>query len=54
MSGLERSLVDRVGLDRVESFVDRVLSLDNLVDSSAMLRARGRPGNAPPLAGFPT
>jgi stage V sporulation protein R len=46
-----RALIDRVGLDPVESFVDRVLSLDNLVDSSALLRARGRPGNAPPLDG---
>jgi stage V sporulation protein R len=46
-----RALIDRVGLDPVESFVDRVLSLDNLIDSAAMLRARGRPGNAPPLDG---
>ena len=49
-----RSLADQVGLDAVESFVDRVLSIDNLIDAGAMLRARGRPGNAPPLEGGAT
>jgi len=44
-----RGIADRVGLDAVESFIDRVLSLDNLVDSGALGRARAASGNAPPL-----
>jgi stage V sporulation protein R len=46
-----RALADRHGRAEVESFVDRVLSLDNLVDAGAMSRARRVPGNAPPLDG---
>jgi stage V sporulation protein R len=44
-----RMLSDQVGVEVVESFIDRVQSLDNLVDLGATARARGRPGNAPPL-----
>ena len=44
-----RTLADRHGRAEVEAFVDRVLSLDNLVDAGAMGRARYIPGNAPPL-----
>ncbi len=44
-----RGLADRVGLEAVESFIDVVQSLDNLVDAGALGSARGRPGNAPPL-----
>ncbi|HTE05734.1 MAG TPA: SpoVR family protein, partial [Planctomycetota bacterium] len=43
------ALADRFGRDEVETFIDRVLSLDNLVDSAILSRARGRHGNAPPL-----
>jgi stage V sporulation protein R len=43
------ALADRHGRDEVESFIDRVLSVDNLVDASALSRAKGRPGNAPGL-----
>ncbi|MGQ0553731.1 MAG: SpoVR family protein [Planctomycetota bacterium] len=46
-----RSLSDQVGEEPVEAFIDQVLSLDNLIDAGAMARARGRPGNAPPLEG---
>ncbi len=46
-----RALGDRHGMERVESFIDRVHSVDNLVDHGALDRARGRPGNAPPLDG---
>ena len=46
-----RALSAAVGQDAMESFIDRVLSLDNLVDPGALRRARGRPGNAPPLDG---
>jgi stage V sporulation protein R len=44
-----RSITDEVGLETVESFIDTVQSVDNLVDHGALSRARGRPGNAPPL-----
>ncbi len=44
-----RSLADRFGLEAVESLIDRVASLDNMVDAGAMAWARGHPGNAPPL-----
>ncbi|MDG2150024.1 MAG: SpoVR family protein [Planctomycetota bacterium] len=44
-----RALSDRHGMEVVESFIDRVHSLDNLVDHGAMARARGQHGNAPPL-----
>lgn len=44
-----RAASDAHGLDDVETFIDRVHSIDNLVDSGAMAHARGRPGNAPPL-----
>jgi stage V sporulation protein R len=44
-----RTLSDEVGHDPVEDFIDRALSLDNLVDASALLRGRDTPGNAPPL-----
>jgi len=44
-----RTLIDEHGLDEVESFIDAVQSLDNLVDLGTMSRARGQPGNAPPL-----
>ncbi len=44
-----RTISDRYGIDAVETFIDRIHSIDNLVDSGAMARARGRPGNAPPL-----
>jgi len=47
-----RVLSDQVGMEKVEDFIDRVQSLDNLVDPGAMDRARGRPGNAPPLEPF--
>ncbi len=43
------ALADRFGRDEVESFIDRVLSVDNLVDASSLGRSRGRPGNAPSL-----
>jgi stage V sporulation protein R len=46
-----RSICDAIGIEPVESFIERVLSLDNLIDGTALLRARGRPGNAPPLDG---
>lgn len=46
-----RALSDRYGMDAVEAFIDRVHSVDNLVDHGAMDRARGRHGNAPPLDG---
>ncbi len=49
-----RALADVHGHDAVESFIDRVHSVDNLIDASALLRARGRPGSAPPLDGPPT
>jgi len=42
-------LQGRYGVDAVESFIDKVDSIDNLVDAGALGRARGRPGNAPPL-----
>ena len=48
-----RSLADRHGVELVEGFIDRVQSVDNLIDVSALARARGRPGNAPPLEGPP-
>ncbi len=44
-----RTLADAHGRDVVEDFIDRVLSLDNLVDAGTLARGRGRPGNAPPL-----
>ena len=44
-----RTLCDAHGLEEVEGFIDRVQSLDNLVDHGALGRARGLPGNAPPL-----
>ncbi|MCB9897266.1 MAG: SpoVR family protein [Planctomycetes bacterium] len=44
-----RALADEHGFEVVEDFIDRVLSIDNLVDPGAMARAAGRPGNAPPL-----
>lgn len=44
-----RALSDRHGMEVVEAFIDRVHSVDNLVDHGAMARARGRHGNAPPL-----
>jgi stage V sporulation protein R len=44
-----RTLMDHHGLEVVEDFVDIVLSVDNLLDVGAMGRARGQPGNAPPL-----
>jgi stage V sporulation protein R len=44
-----RSLADRHGVTTVESFIDVVLSVDNLIDAGAMSRGRGHPGNAPPL-----
>lgn len=46
-----RELAAAHGQDALESFIDRVHSLDNLVDAGALRRARGRPGNAPPLDG---
>jgi len=46
-----RTLIDEQGLEPVESFIDTVQSLDNLVDTGALSRARGKPGNAPPLDG---
>ena len=46
-----RTLADRWGVDAVEGFIDRVQSVDNLIDVSALARARGKPGNAPPLEG---
>ena len=48
-----RGLADRHGVEAVEGFIDRVQSVDNLIDVSALARARGRPGNAPPLDGPP-
>lgn len=48
-----RTLADQCGVELVESFIDRVQSVDNLIDVSALARARGRPGNAPPLEGSP-
>lgn len=44
-----RHLADVHGIEPVEDFIDSVQSLDNLVDIGAMGRARGKPGNAPPL-----
>jgi stage V sporulation protein R len=44
-----RAISETVGQDTVEAFIDRVLSVDNLLDASALRRARGKPGNAPPL-----
>ena len=44
-----RAIAAEQGAGAVEDFLDRVHSLDNLVDPSALRRARGRPGNAPPL-----
>ena len=44
-----RSLADQRGMELVEGFIDVVQSIDNLIDVSALARARGRPGNAPPL-----
>jgi stage V sporulation protein R len=44
-----RTLSDSHGRDEVEAFIDRVLSLDNLVEPGMLARARGQPGNAPPL-----
>ena len=46
-----RALGGQVGQEAMETFIDRVLSIDNLVDAGALRRARGRPGNAPPLDG---
>lgn len=46
-----RTLIDAHGLGPVEDFIDTVLSVDNLLDVGAMGRARGLPGNAPPLDG---
>jgi len=43
------ALADRFGRDEVESFIDRVLSVDNLVDAASLRRSRGRPGNSPSL-----
>jgi stage V sporulation protein R len=43
-----RELSSVHGQDALERFIDRVLSLDNLVDHGSLHRARGRPGNAPP------
>jgi len=48
-----RLLAEQFGFEAVESFIDRVQSVDNLIDVSALARARGRPGNAPPLDGPP-
>ncbi|HYN63406.1 MAG TPA: SpoVR family protein, partial [Candidatus Limnocylindrales bacterium] len=48
-----RTLADQFGVEAVETFIDRVQSVDNLIDVSALARARGRPGNAPPLDGPP-
>src|SRR5262249_61608719 len=48
-----RALSETLGQDAVEAFIDRVLSVDNLLDASALRRARGRPGNAPPLDATP-
>ena len=44
-----RTLADQVGLVVVEDFIDQVQSVDNLLDLGALDRARGKPGNAPPL-----
>src|SRR5262249_58051117 len=38
-----RALSETLGQDAVEAFIDRVLSVDNLLDASALRRARGRP-----------
>jgi stage V sporulation protein R len=48
-----RTLSDEIGHEPVENFIDRVLSLDNMVDAGALLRGRDTPGNAPPLAAEP-
>jgi stage V sporulation protein R len=48
-----RTLADQIGVEAVETFIDRVQSVDNLIDVSALARARGLPGNAPPLDGSP-
>jgi stage V sporulation protein R len=44
-----RGLADRLGQEAVEAFIDRVQSLDNLLDPGALAWAKGHPGNAPPL-----
>ncbi len=46
-----RELSAAHGQDALEGFIDRVLSLDNLVDPGALRLACGHPGNAPPLDG---
>ncbi len=46
-----RTLADQRGIEVIEAFIDRVHSLDNLVDAGATARAVGRPGNGPPLEG---
>ncbi len=44
-----RALSERHGRDRVESFIEIIQSLDNLVDPGALHLGCGHPGNAPPL-----
>lgn len=44
-----RRWVDRVGLDKVETFLDACLSLDNLIDPHSMfIQRKETPGGSPP------